>query len=503
MGMTPANEEYDVAPPRADAMIESLRAFGYDLSAAIADLVDNSISAGAKNIWIVFRWEGIASSVSIRDDGHGMSEGALVDAMRPGSQNPLEPRDACDLGRFGLGLKTASFSQCRRLVVLSRPEGAVVAVRCWDLDYVAASDGEWRLLKGVDLGPATLMTQLKRSKSGTIVLWEKLDRVTGKVRTDDEAAHRRFLDALDEVKQHLSMVFHRFLEAGRLKIWLNERAIQPWDPFLTTAHATQVLAAERLPFSGSHINIQPYVLPHHSKIDPETHKRAAGPRGWNAQQGFYVYRNRRLLVAGDWLGLGFQKEEHFKLARILIDLPNTMDADWEIDVKKSTARPPGVLRRDLKRIATATRARACEIYRHRGKVVARQTTDSSVFVWEKKVRRGKIYYEINRRHPLIQQLVESSNGTKGRILVALRLIEETVPVAYIALNNAENPDGHALPFDAAPPKELISLLKDVVVALLLQGMSRQDARRRISVMEPFDRYPELIEAEFELGPDAV
>src|SRR3954469_5640458 len=131
--------EYDFAPPRADAMIESLRAFGYDLPTAIADLIDNSISAESKNIWINFEWNGADSSVTIRDDGQGMSESDLLGAMRPGSRNPLEARDPRDLGRFGLGLKTASFSQCRRLSVISKRKGGACAARCWDLDYVANS----------------------------------------------------------------------------------------------------------------------------------------------------------------------------------------------------------------------------------------------------------------------------------------------------------------------------------------------------------------------------
>jgi anti-sigma regulatory factor (Ser/Thr protein kinase) len=114
-------------------MIESLRAFGYSTQSAIADLIDNSISAGARNVWVTFLWDGDNSHVIVRDDGRGMDPAALRNAMRPGSRNPLEERDAGDLGRFGLGLKTASFSQCRRLTVASRTDGTPVEVRRWDL----------------------------------------------------------------------------------------------------------------------------------------------------------------------------------------------------------------------------------------------------------------------------------------------------------------------------------------------------------------------------------
>lgn len=494
----PAHDRsYEIAAPRADAMIESLRAFGYDLETAIADLIDNSLSAGTKNVWIEFTWEGTDSRVLVSDDGKGMSEEELTLAMTPGSRSPLEERASGDLGRFGLGLKTASFSQCRSLTVLSKTEGRETFVRCWDLDYVVET-GEWRLLKEPVLAPEEMRTRLLERASGTAVLWRKLDRVVGNTAPDDEAAHKRFLEGLDRVKHHLAMVFHRFLsEPGGLKLWLNGREVRPWDPYLTGEAATQILGREQLTLRGNVVDLQPYVLPHHSKLDEEVHRAGAGPRGWNAQQGFYVYRGRRLLVAGDWLGLGFQKEEHFKLARIRVDFPNSMDAEWDVDVKKSRARPPGLLRKDLKRIATATRARASEVYRHRGKVVAREATGSQVFVWLRKVRHGKIFYEINRGHPAVRELLAKSDGKRGEIAALLRLVEETVPVPYVVMNNAEHPDGHAGPYEGVPAAEIADLLSLVIEAFSRQGLSQTEARERIAVLEPFNLYPDLVEAAIE------
>jgi hypothetical protein len=494
----PAHDRsYDIAAPRADAMIESLRAFGYDLETAIADLIDNSLFATAKNVWVEFSWDGQDLRVTVSDDGNGMSEEQLFLAMRPGNRSPLEERAPRDLGRFGLGLKTASFSQCRSLAVLSKTAGGGVFVRCWDLDYVRDS-GEWRLLKEPSLAPADLSEKLERLSSGTTVVWRKLDRIVGDARPEDEPAHRRFLESLDRVKHHLSMVFHRFLsEPGGLKLWLNEREVKPWDPFLTAEVATQVLGREYLTMRGNAVDVQPYVLPHHSKLSEEIHQMAAGPRGWNAQQGFYVYRNRRLLVAGDWLGLGFQKEEHFKLARIRVDFPNSMDAEWDIDVKKSRARPPGLLRADLKRIATATRTRASEVYRHRGKVVAREAAGQRVFVWLRKVRRGRIFYEVNRDHPVVRELLDKAEGRRGEITALLRLIEETVPVPYVVMNNSEKPDGHAGPYEGAPSGELIELLTLIIEAFLGQGLSIMQVRERLAVLEPFSMYPEVVEAAIE------
>ena len=142
--MARASAKHEITAPDAASMFESLRAFGYELPTALADLIDNSVFAGARNVWIDFEWNGAESTVSITDDGHGMAEKELVNAMRPGSRNPREVRDPKDLGRFGLGLKTASLSQGRRLTVRSKQVESTGFTRCWDLDHVAKT-GDWYL----------------------------------------------------------------------------------------------------------------------------------------------------------------------------------------------------------------------------------------------------------------------------------------------------------------------------------------------------------------------
>lgn len=482
--------DFDIAAPDAGAMIESLRAFGYDLPTSISDIIDNSISAGAKNVWLKFFWNGEKSTIYIKDDGCGMIESELINAMRPGSRSPLDERDPGDLGRFGLGLKTASFSQCRKLTVATKSAGQNIAIRCWDIDEVVKT-GEWRLFKINKKNADGYFSDLKKMEHGTIVLWDNIDRIVNGTRVDSEKDHRLFLERLDNVKQHLAMVFHRFLERGKFKIWINDRPVEAWDPFLKNEKATQLLNEENFVISGKMV-INPYVLPHHSKIDEQTHSLAAGPKGWNAQQGFYVYRNERLILAGNWLGLGFKKEEHYKLARIQLDIPNSMDMEWEIDVKKSVARPPAVLRDDLKRIAKLTRERAADIYRHRGKVIARASSSNFVFVWEKKVRHGKIFYSLNRQHPLIKEVLENSDEYNPAITALIRLIEETIPVPLIVINNSENPDKQFKPFEKIPSDELIEVMNEVYKSLIVSGLTIMEAQKRLAVMEPFNYYPELI-----------
>ena len=485
-------EDFDIAEPRADAMSQSLRAFGYDLATAVADLVDNSISASAKHVSLEFFWDGEASWFSISDDGHGMSEDELVNAMRPSSQSPLTPRDSKDLGRFGLGLKTASFSQCRTLTVASRVRRGGVAIRRWDLDYLA-SCGEWRLLR---TGSAVCQEQVERLKavpSGTLVLWEDLDRVAAHTDVGNAAHHELFLARVDGVKQHLSMVFHRFLDGPRaVKIEVNGTPVRPWDPFLVRSDATQLLAEEAVSLFGSRLKVKPYVLPHRSKVDLDTYRAAAGPNGWNAQQGFYVYRNRRLLVAGDWLGLGFAKEEHYNLARIMLDIPNSTDAEWQIDVKKSRAYPPAAVRGDLKRLAEVTRRRAREVYRHRGARLHRGPVDL-VFLWEKRVRHGRISYRISREHPLVKDVISNAGGLRRRAKALLNLIEETVPVPTITIDNSETPTDLARPFERSP-SALQTVLRETYEALRRSGLTQADARLRIIALEPFNEYPELVAA---------
>jgi Histidine kinase-, DNA gyrase B-, and HSP90-like ATPase len=490
-------EQCDLAEPFASSMSESLRAFGYDLPSAIADLVDNSIFAKARNIWIDLNWDGENSSICVTDDGRGLSDKELLNAMRPGSSNPLEPRDPKDLGRYGLGLKTASFSQCRRLTVRSKQLRDKPVTRCWDLDFIRQKN-KWLLLKSAGRDSEKRLSRLRKMERGTSVLWEQMDRIVKLQDVDNQVHENLFHQRIEGVKKHLAMVFHRFMEGRhRLTIFINDREIAPWDPFLISEKATQQLADEAITLFRGEIKVVPYVLPHLSKLTKTTHDEAAGTRGWNAHQGFYVYRNKRLLVPGDWLGLPFAKEEHYKLARILLDIPNSMDQQWEIDVTKSKARPPDALRNDLKRIADLTRKRASDIYRHRGKIVARGSSAPHVFAWDKKVKHGKIRYSINREHPLVKDALSNAGTGKSRLNALLRLLEETVPVAWIVMSNAENPEQQSTPFDQSPPSQVRDIMREVFEALLRAGMTTKEAVHRLMTMEPFDRYPEVVEVFLE------
>ena len=485
-----SEEDYEIVEPDPAALSESLRAFGYTPETSIADLVDNSISAGARTIDVIFHWSGRESWVAVVDDGHGMSDAELRLAMKPGSRNPREIRDADDLGRFGLGLKTASFSQCRHLTVTSQRAGETPCSREWSLDEIVRS-GEWRLLRS-EVGPGvTLAHEAGHKKAWTVVRWSQCDRIAGDTDVDDVSAQRDFHSIVERVSGHLSMTFHRFIGGKRLRIRVNGRTLERWDPFLDSNPATQNLGEEILHYAGGKAVITPYVLPHRSKLKPDEYNTAGGPAGWNALQGFYVYRNRRLLVAGDWLGLRLTKEEHYKLARIEIDITNETDEAWQIDVRKSVAVPPPEVRSELARIAKATRERAVTVYRHRGKAVTRDARTGVSLLWVQKARHGKIRYEIDRTHPAVERALGSPN--RSNVTALIRLIEETIPVPLISINASEHPDDHAAPLEGVTPRQVVELARDFHEIFMARGETFEEAIRSVMATDPFHLYPELAE----------
>lgn len=485
--------EFDIAAPHAASLVESLRAFSYELPTALADLVDNSITAGAKNVWLDFHWDGENSVIAVTDDGAGMTEEQLVAAMRPGSQNPLKPRAPNDLGRFGLGLKTASFSQCRRVTVRSIVRSGKPSTRCWNLDHIARVN-EWQLLRAGDAAAEPHFSRLAELARGTAVVWQNIDRLVAGQRTESEREQQLFLHRADAVRRHLAMVFHQLM-AGKqgVKLHLNERPVEAWDPFLADEAATQILPVTPLTLHGAIVEVQPFVLPHHSKLAKPKHESAAGPRGWNAHQGFYVYRNRRLLVPGDWLGFGWAKEEHYKLARIRVEVPNALDHDWAIDVTKSRALPPPALRDDLRRIGERTRSDAKRVYSHRGAKLTPKADADRVLLWEPTAKHDKMFYRLNRQHPLLKQSLDA-NSNRSAFNALLRLIEETVPFPHIAIENSEKPNSLPGPFEHTAESQIREVMEQAFNSLVASGYGPKEAVNRLRTIWPFELFPALLQS---------
>ena len=478
-------------------MLEALRGLGYSTAAALADIVDNSISAGASEVRIDFAWAGAGSRVSILDNGRGMGDAELERAMTLGDKSPLDERHAGDLGRFGMGLKTASFSQCRRLTVASIKDGARSCLR-WDLDALARDpDGGWLLFEGAAEGSEPCLAALSGERTGTLVLWEALDRIVTKGYTADD-----FVDMIDRVEAHLAMVFHRLLAgpSARLRLLLNGRAVAPWDPFMS-GHPAKLWASPVQPMAteAGRVFVECHVLPHKDRLSTDEFERNAGPEGWNAQQGFYIYRNERLLVAGGWLGLGsgraWNREEIYRLARIRLDIPNTADAAWKIDIRKSIARPPVALRGWLTKLAENTRDRARKVFAFRGAPMTHRVGEPIEAAWRVEHTKAGARYRIDEKHPAILAAIEAA-GAQGELVRAmLRVIEETVPVQRIWLDTAENKDTPRTGFEGEPSEAVSGVLQTLYKDMVgRRGMSADLARKTLSRTEPFQNYPALVAA---------
>lgn len=487
----------DVVVPSPSALLDSLRSEGYEFESAIADIIDNSLAAKAKIVEVTIYASGRESWVSIADDGHGMDAMAIKEAMRLGGVGPSEKRGGDDLGRFGLGLKTASLSQCGCLTVFSRTKGGEIVIRSWDMETVARTKS-WQLRRHPsDPALADRFTSwLGQRKAGTVVLWEKLDRITKDCK-DESEMDARLGERANRTREHLGMVFHRFLSKAkaRLRISISGSDVPAWDPFLEKEPATQRLGEDMLNYKGEVIAVRPYILPHAKKLSSaDVHKRSAGIRGWNDHQGFYIYRKDRMLVSGSWLGL-FSSEEHYKLARIALDIPNTLDFDWDLDIRKSRAVPPDALMKDLRRIASEARKRALEIYRHRGKAIRRANSAAHVFTWEEKAKGAHRFFTINQHHPLIEDFLKhcSGSGLRKEAVKILSLIERTIPIEQIKVKWREGSfDLESQPVEEIGTKELVDWFDLAFIARTKVGEDKEKVFREMAGCEPFLHNDEVL-----------
>lgn len=339
--------------PSAKRLIRSLRDMGYGFAAAVADLIDNSIEAKANTVWVDVVWDGEVSYVTIADNGLGMSPQALREALRFGSERDYEDED---LGKFGLGLKTASLSQCLKFTVATRQNQnrADISAYCWDVDHVDATN-RWEILpvKPTELHDG--VRQHLKETTGTVVIWERLDRILGYKKPEGEMARKQLMAMCRELEEHVAMVFHRFLSGEvrgkRFAIYINENKVMPWDPFARSEEGTTKLEAKTFRVEGEKgrgdIIVEPYVLPHQSRFStPEAFNRASGPAKWNRQQGFYIYRADRMIQSGGWSGLR-ALDEHRKLSRIAISFNPKLDDEFKINVPKMRVSLPASVRDEI------------------------------------------------------------------------------------------------------------------------------------------------------------
>lgn len=471
-------------PPDAASLLTSARSFGkYDLAGALADLIDNSIKARATAIALICDWREGDPQIRILDNGHGMSEAELRNAMRPASTHPDHLRAADDLGRFGWGLKSASFSQCRYLTVLSRKGGTMTGA-VWDLDNVE----NWRmgLLSEAEIrklgSPESLM------RDGTEVIWSNCDRLSENGDISEDA----FNEMIVRAEARLALIFHRYLSGearrGKLTITLNGQRTKPFDPYYREHLAADAEHAEELRIGNARIKVRAYIIPHFSKLRNSELEKLSGEEGLIRNQGFYVYRNDRLIMHGTWFGL-IRHGELSQLARVSIDIPNTVDSTWKITVDKSDAQLPATLRKRLRQIVEVVRRRAGRAVRSKG---TRLQSGGSTPVWQRHVRHGTIRYEINREHPAISALLKVGDARSDAFGAVLSLIEQAFPVSNFGedIRHSE----YDLLQPEANPERFRQMLNASVPAILADLNGNAAAlRERLKSAEPYKSHWSAVE----------
>lgn len=413
----------------AKALITGLRAIGYSFSTAVADIIDNSVSAEATEINVFSDPLDEHPYFCILDNGYGMSSKELDNAMLPGSDRKGKPDSETELGRFGLGLKSASLSQCREFTVASKKYGKIRAMS-FDLDVIEnenklllkqLSENEIKNLPNINF--------LDEYDTGTLVVWTKFDKIEENAKKFEDS----FREAVAEAKKHVELVFHRFYDT--VKIFFNKKRIEKRDPFLLNSEGrTQKGRETVISVNGSDIVVRPYTLPFANTLTSEEKALLGNPKSIFDEQGFYLYRNKRLISWGSWMRMGVRSELN-KLARIQVDIPSSLDAVWALDVKKSSARIPDKIKEWIKIAVQDSVVRS----KRTNKFPGTKEQAADVKVWDRIVEHeGKVRYQINRDNPVITALTESL-GERERNLLDLLLSQlECYLPKYSIINDSND-----------------------------------------------------------------
>ncbi len=472
--------------PYAPILVESTRSIGYSFESALADIIDNSLGKNASEINVLFSSKD-PQYVAVVDNGTGMTEAELESAMRYGSRSSLDVRDKNDLGRFGLGLKTASLSQCRKLSVITKKNGQFNAA-CWDLDHII-SEKDWSLIcyRGIEAEELPFASNLVDMSSGTVVVWQVFDRIL-----DGSANVQKVFDEkIERARNHVSLVFHRFMDnesiGSRVKIYFNYAPVEPIDPYLISNPATQPLTEQTLRINGSHIRVKPYILPYASKVSLKDRKKLGELCDLHSNQGFYIYRNKRLIIWGTWFRL-IKTQELNKLARIRVDIPNTLDSIWEIDIKKSTASLPDAIKRNLIAIVENSVGRSEKVYKYRGRSTSK---DNLQHIWETIDNRGKFQYQINRDLPIVKKLQESLDERTLEYLDSfIKTVEDAFPYGDVYYRLAK--DENAVVQTGMEFEDVYKVAVDMVLAYKELGGEVDVFLSTMDKIDYFVRYPDVV-----------
>lgn len=472
----------------ARALMSGLRAIGYNFSTAVADIIDNSISAFANEIKVYSDPLNSTPYFCILDNGSGMNGAELNNAMLPGSDRENKEDSKLELGRFGLGLKSASLSQCREFTVASKKYGKLRAMS-FDMDVIEVENK--LMLKQLDDDEINALPQidkLKQYENGTLVIWTKFDKIEELAKNFEDS----FRAVVADSKKHVELVFHRFYDM--VSIYYNEKRIERRDPFLLDSVGRQQTGrTSRIDIDGSIITVVPYTLPFANSLTQSEKALLGNPKSIFDEQGFYLYRNERLISWGSWMHMGIRNELN-KLARIQVDIPSSLDSVWMLDVKKSSAKIPDKIKDRIKMAVEDSIVRSKRTTKFPG--AKEQSVENKI--WERfNEHDGKIRYQINRNIPAIVALSEALGENEKRLLdIILAQIESYLPKYSISndsmdaltIVNSGNDveEEHLIDeikqiIDFCPPENREQMLDNIFMAEGYQKLAKRkdEIRRRL------------------------
>lgn len=438
--MTHSNENliFEDSIPNPEYLIKSISEQGYTLESALADLIDNSISAKASNIEVLTDLEDARFKLFIADDGDGMTEKELIRNMKFPSALMEHNRDRVDLGRFGLGMKTASFSQTRKFTVLSKKkDDQYYHARTWDVDYLKLTE-KWRVLVNTQeeviefyekfkLLSGQYLNGIQNFEPNTIIIWDGLYKFESYLSQENRL--KAIKKEISEVtSDYLSLVFHRFLESkcNKLTIRLNNSILTPFSPFPENISDLRLLPSKQALFNNEAVRLEGYVLPVRS-IDESKQAISTWTTKFNSLldlEGIYIYRANRIILFGGWNGL-IRKSANLQLARLKVDLGNKIDHLIHLNVSKSQIKIPYELRSAFLRYISELKDEAQKEYFNRG---IKQFSSSNLSLKKqdlflrKATNKGALL-EINDEFPLIDVLMNSlKEEDRGKLKLLLRMI---------------------------------------------------------------------------------
>jgi len=469
--------------PSPDILMNSMRSIGYSFKTALADIIDNAISASASNIYVDSPINDSNLFISILDDGFGMNRDQLFNAMKYGSDR--DNYSSTDLGRFGLGLKSASLSQCRILTVASKVNGIISAFR-WDLDFVAKTK-KWDCLEldSNDIDKIPNIKKLRNQEQGTIVVWQNFD---GAYKKSGGLIREYLMDEIDEATRHLQLVFHRFInrKIKPLFIYVNNDKLIGFDPFLEDHPKTDTKKQSELTVNDSTIKIQMFILPHQNDLSNDDIEKLGGMDSLRSGQGFYIYRNDRLIIYGTWFKLSSASINHelFKYGRIKVDIPNSLDEMWEIDIKKQNAVIPKSILNNLKKAVSTVCGRSKEKTAKRVRLTL-EKDDSKI--WNKSLsRNGKDVYFINQDCFFIKNFLDDfDDKDKTKILNFIDVLSSAVPVEDI-YNSVCNKSAENTIYDETMNSIVLEGVSMFKRFKTVTQKSNEDCFNRLISFEPFN-----------------